>query len=83
MKAYRSELAREGIFAKIKGILDGASTQLATSQRAQLRTVFLAINLSGDIDFLWRKRFQERFERLRQESVNKGVQVVVEEVGYL
>ena len=82
-KAYRSEATREGIFAKIKAILDRASTQLATPQGTQFRTVFLAINLSPDIDFLWRERFEERFESLRQQFVHKGVQVVVEEVGYL
>jgi hypothetical protein len=82
-KGYRSEATREGIFAKIKAILDRASTQLAMPQGPQLRKVFLAINLSPDIDFLWRERFEERFEGLRQQFVHKGVQVEVEEVGYL
>lgn len=83
VKAASSEAARKGLFKKLERILERASTQLATSEGRQLQTIFLAINLSPDIQFLWRERFEERFEALRREFVDKGVQVVVEEVGYL
>ena len=83
MKAASSEAARKGVFTKLERILECASTQLATSEGRQLRIVFLAINLSSDILFLWPERFEERFEALCQEFEHKGVQVVTEVVGYL
>ncbi len=81
--AALSEARREGIFAKIIGIFEHASSQLTASEESHRCTIFLAINLSPDIDFLWRERFDERLGALRQELSDKGVQTVIEEVGYL
>lgn len=83
VKATRSEAVREGLFVKIEGILHHASRQLSTSEERDLRMIFLAINLSPEIQFLWYERFKERLETLCRGLSDKGIQVVVEEVGYL
>jgi len=83
VKATRSEAVREGLFGKIEGILHHASRQLTTSEERDLRMIFLAINLSSEIQFFWYKRFKERLEALCRGLSDNGIQVVVEEVGYL
>ena len=84
VKAASSEAKRgEGLFAKLEKILDYAASQTSSSSKNDLRMIFLAINLSPDIQFLWHERFQERLESICQELSDKGIQVVVEEVGYL
>lgn len=82
MKASRSEETAVALFAKIKNIVENALMQL-DSDKSQLRTIVLAINLSTDIQFLWHERYSERIEALRLEHLDKGVIIIVEEVGYL
>ena len=83
VKAASSEANREGLFAKLKRTLDYAASQASSSSEKDLRMIFLAINLSPDIQFLWHEHFQERLGSICQELSAKGIQVVVEEVGYL
>ena len=83
VKAASSEANREGLFTKLKRTLDYAASQTSCSSEKDLRMIFLAINLSPDIQFLWHERFQERLGAICQKLSDKGIQVVVEEVGYL
>ena len=83
IKAARSEANREGVFVKLHEILKHASIQLATAERTQQRAVYLAINLSDDIKFLWHQRFYDRIEDLRQEFLRNGIDLIVQEVTYL
>ncbi|OGA44768.1 MAG: hypothetical protein A3F74_19970 [Betaproteobacteria bacterium RIFCSPLOWO2_12_FULL_62_58] len=81
-KASQSELNRAArLFEKLKKDLKHASGQLAAQCGDQRAVVFLALNLSPDITFLWPVRFDQRLDVLRQEFVNNGVNVLVEEVG--
>lgn len=83
VKAAHSEADREGLFTKLRRDMEQASAQLAAHANGEDRTIFLALNLSPDIGFLWPDRFNERLEALRREYVANGVEVLVEEVGYL
>ncbi len=83
IKANHSETAREGLFQKLIRILDDASGQIINSNEVKHRIIFLAINLSTDIQFLWAKHFYKHFDILRQNYEKKGLKIIVEEVGYL
>ena len=82
-KAARSEDARKGLFKKLEKSLESALGQLGNSDKVQQRTLFLAINLSTDIRFLWHERFYERFEALCQNREDRGLTIIVEEVSYI
>ncbi len=81
--AAKSEAHREGLFDKIRRDLDDAVDQLGAVLEGQERAIFLALNLSPDIPFLWPDRFNERLEALQQEFLVDGTKVLVEKVGYL
>ena len=83
VKAASSKANREGLFAKVERTLDYAASQTSSSSEKDHRMIFLAINLSPDIQFFWLKRFQERLGAICQKLSDKGIQVIVEEVGYL
>lgn len=83
VKAACSEASHAGLFRKIERILNDAAGQLNNVSEAQYRTIFLAINLSTDIQFLWPKRFCKRLTALCQDMEGKGLHVIVEKVGYL
>jgi len=83
VQAAYSEVNRDPLFTKLRVTLQTALQQLSQSDEAQHRTVFLAINLSSDIKFLWHGRFCDRLKELRREFADQGLDVVVEEVGYL
>jgi hypothetical protein len=79
-RALQSQCDREPLFDKLRIIVNKAEKQVAEGQG---RIVFLFLNLSTDITFLWPERFAERFEALRKESAAKGIDLLFEEVGYL
>ena len=83
VQADFSQENRSPLFTKLQATLQTALEQLSQSDEAQKRTVFLAINLSTDIQFLWHDRFHDRLEALCREFADQGLEVVVEEVGYL
>ena len=83
VQADFSQENRSPLFTKLQATLQTALEQLSQSDEAQKRTVFLAIHLSTDIQFLWHDRFHDRLEALCREFADQGLEVVVEEVGYL
>jgi len=83
VQADFSQENRSPLFTKLQVTLQTALKQLSQSDEAQKRTVFLAINLSADIQFLWHEQFHDRLLALCREFADQGLEVVVEEVGYL
>lgn len=83
VRATFSEINRDPLFTKLQATIQTALEQLSQSDEAKQRTVFLAINLSTDIQFLWHNRFHDRMEALCREFADLGLEVVVEEVCYL
>ncbi|MBW1909142.1 MAG: hypothetical protein JRJ11_06320 [Deltaproteobacteria bacterium] len=83
VKAAHSKEIREGIFPKIEGTLKKACAQLEIVDDAHARVIYLALNLSHDISFLWPDDFSIRLDQLIVDCKGKGVKVIAEEVGYL
>ena len=83
IKATNSKETREGIFPKIEATLRKACSQLEIVDEAHARVIYLALNLSPDISFLWPDDFSICLDELTAECQSKGVQVIVEKVGYL
>ena len=79
-QALQSQSDREPLFEKIRAILNDAAEQVAG---AEGRTLLLFVNLSPEINFLWPERFAVRMNTLREEFAQKGLDVLVDEVGYL
>ena len=83
VKAECSKANRKALFSKIINTLDYAAKQTSSSSETGIKIIFLAINLSSDIQFLWHERFKEKLGEICREYSDKGIQVLVEEVGYL
>lgn len=83
VRAAHSKETREGIFPKIEGTLKNACAQLETFNDANARVIYLAINLSPDISFLWPDDFSIRLNQLIVDCQCKGIKVIVEKVDYL
>jgi len=83
IKAECSRANRNGLFAKITNTLDYAVEQTSSYSETGIKIIFLAINLSSDIQFLWNERFEKKMGEICQEYSDKGIQVIVEKVGYL
>lgn len=83
VRARYSEAAYEGLFGKIESVLESASCQLGDSKKGQLRTIFLGIILCIDIQFLWPDRYKDRIRDLQQKSEDRGIHVIIKELGYL
>lgn len=83
VRATLSETNRGPLFTKLHVTIKSALEQLDQFDKAKQRTVFLAINLSTDIQFLWHYRFHDRMEALCREFADLGLELVVEEVSYL
>ena len=83
VKAEHSKEVREGIFPKIESTLKKACAQLEIADDAQNRVIFLALNLSLDIPFLWPDDFSKRLDELTARCQREGVRVIVEKVDYL
>lgn len=83
-QAVCSEKAREsGLFRKLKDVLNRALDQFAGSDKKQLRAIFVGINLSTDVRFLWPERVEERLDSLRRDMADQGVLVIHEKVNFL
>ncbi len=79
-----SKKNREGIFPKIEMILENACVQLKSAfGGTYAHFIYLAINKSPDIVFLWQDDFSIRLNRLIEDEQRKGVEVIYKEVGYL
>ena len=82
-KAAQNDADRASrLFDKLRQILSNAEKQFAGTKGAS-RIVFLLLNLSPDVRFLWQDRFDQRFEALCEEYLKKGVRVEYEMVDYL
>jgi len=83
-QAAQSEQDRQRIFENIRTMIANAAEQLAPNPNQHQSTLFLLLNLSQDVRFLWRERFEERLEELKQDVAReKGIDVVVDLVDYL
>ncbi|RZB35822.1 MAG: hypothetical protein SRB2_02747 [Desulfobacteraceae bacterium Eth-SRB2] len=83
IKAECSRANRQGLFSKIISTLDYAVKQISSHSEIRDKIIFIAINLSPDIQFLWNDRFEEELGGICQQYSDKGVEVRVEKVGYL
>lgn len=83
VKAANSKQIRKGIFPKLEGTLKKACAQLDVFDDVDERVIYLALNLSPDISFLWPDDFSTRLDQLIVDFQGKGVKVIAEKVGYL
>lgn len=83
IKAECSRANRQGLFSKIINTLDYAVKQTSSYSEIGIKIIFLAINLSSDIQSLWNDRFEEELGEICREYSDKNIQVRVEKVGYL
>ena len=81
-QATINESEREGVFEKLRSVLESARMQLDGYADVQ-KLVYLFLNLSPDIAFLWPTRFEDRLEELLDEFRLRGIEIVVERVSYL
>lgn len=83
IKAECSRANRQGLFSKIINTLDYAVKQTSSYSEIGIKIIFLAINLSPDIQFLWHDRFEKELGEICRKYSDKNIQVRVEEVRYL
>jgi hypothetical protein len=82
-RGAESEENRAGLFRKLRIDVEAAMKQLAAQAKCQKAVLFLALNLSSDISFFWHDQFCERIGELKQEYLSRGLDILIEEVGYL
>ena len=83
VQAADSKIIRKGVFPKIENTLENACAQLEKFDGADVHVVYLAINLSIDISFLWPEDFLMHLNQIIEDSKRKGIEVLCKEVGYL
>ncbi len=79
VKKNTSQLLAVPLFDKIAKVLKGAKKQLDSYSEADKKTIYLGLNLTEDIKFLWLEHFEQELEKFQRD----GIVIIHERYDYL